>query len=108
MTANVPTNLAPKSLEQLKELLDSDNKVKVAGCVLMCVHRPILADLATQASTVRSRLHFLIQRLIVSSGWGFARKVHGAFVEAHPCPLACMANVRVHVVKGQVLECCLF
>jgi hypothetical protein len=42
----------------------------------------------------------------MSSGWGFARKVHGVFVRG--LCLASMANVRVLVVKGQVLELSFF
>jgi hypothetical protein len=47
MATIVPTRWAPKSVEDLKDLLRLDNKVKVAGCVVMCVHRPVLTDLVT-------------------------------------------------------------
>ena len=47
MAATVPTEFAPNSVEELKSLLRQDNKVKVAGRVIMCVRRPILTDLAT-------------------------------------------------------------
>jgi hypothetical protein len=52
MAADGPTRRAPDSLNQLRASLQGDNKVKVAGCVIVCVHRPILTDLVTQVSTV--------------------------------------------------------
>jgi hypothetical protein len=58
MATIVPTRWAPKSVEDLKDLLRLDNKVKVAGCVVMCVHRPVLTDLVTQVSTVGPDLAF--------------------------------------------------
>lgn len=84
MVADGPTRFATDSLNGLKDALQLDNKVKVAGCVIICLHRPILTDPVTQVSTVGHRPHFLSQRLIVSSGWGFARKIHGAFVDGPP------------------------
>ena len=44
--------MASLRLDQLRDTLRGDNKVKVAGCVIMCVHRPIFTDLTTQVSTV--------------------------------------------------------
>jgi len=52
MAADVPTRNAPKSLKQLRDILQGFNKVKVAGCVIMHVHRPILTDPVTQVLTV--------------------------------------------------------
>lgn len=52
MAAIIPTQRAPKSLEDLKYHLNRDNKVKVAGRVIMCVLRPILTHLVTQGSMV--------------------------------------------------------
>jgi hypothetical protein len=52
MAANVPTSLATDSLARLRILLQGDNKVKVAGCVIMCMYCPILTDPVTQVSTV--------------------------------------------------------
>ena len=52
MAAEVPTRLATDSLTRLRSLLEYDNKVKVAGCVTMCMHRPFLTDPVTQVSTV--------------------------------------------------------
>ena len=52
MVVDVPTRFAPDSLDQLKDFLRRDNKVKVAGCLIVCVHRPILTDPVTQVSTV--------------------------------------------------------
>ena len=79
MVAVIPTTFAPASLDQLKQSLRHDNKVKVAGCLIICVHCTILTNLVIQVSTVGHRAHFSSQRLIVSSGWGIARKVHGGF-----------------------------
>jgi hypothetical protein len=52
MAADVPTRLATDSLTRLRVLLQEDNKVKVAGCVTMCMHRLTLTDPVTQVSTV--------------------------------------------------------
>lgn len=52
MAADVPTRLATDSLARLRVSLQDDNKVKVAGCVIMCMHCPILTDPVTQVSTV--------------------------------------------------------
>jgi hypothetical protein len=55
MAAFVPTKFAPNSVQELKALLHGDNKVKVAGRVIMCMHRPVLTDLLTQVLTVSLR-----------------------------------------------------
>jgi hypothetical protein len=52
MAAEVPTANAINSVKQLEDFLKGTNKVKVAGCVIMYVHHPILTDLVTQVSTV--------------------------------------------------------
>jgi hypothetical protein len=101
------TQFAPKSVQGLKDLLYRDDKVKVAGRVIMYVRRPILTDLVMQVSTVGPGHTFLTQRLIVSSGWGFARKDHGAFVGSHLCP-ACIANARVPQSKDKFLSAASF
>lgn len=59
MAAIVPTKFAPNSVEELKVLLHGDNKVKVAGRVIMCMHRPIATDLITQVSTVSPRSDYI-------------------------------------------------
>ena len=58
MAAIIPTQRAPKSLEDLKYHLNRDNKVKVAGRVIMCLLRPILTHLVTQGSMVGFDLTF--------------------------------------------------
>lgn len=52
MSADASTRRALHSLNELRASLEGDNKVKVAGCVIMCMHSPILADLVTQVSMV--------------------------------------------------------